>query len=400
VINFANTAGEVFSLTAMFLVGLALLPWICRVFGVTKRHGITLYVWHSLFCVIYILYSMDNPADSIRYFISSIIWDKPPKLGTSFVIFFNSFFTQGLGLSYGGSFFVYNILGSIGLIAFSAALREAFIGKSRTVRRAISFLPFLPGFSFWSTAIGKDSIAFLSVGLICWAAANPYRRFPAILICIVTLAAVRPHMAGFLMIALALAFTLNNQGSLWIKLLIISLVLPAAASLVALSLRYVGLQEIHGIINYVETRQSYNTQGGSSVDIANASVQMRLFIYLFRPIFFDAVGAFGLIVSFENLLFLGLVIGTLFGMIKRNSSLTRFQRVFFFIYVTLSWLVLANTTANLGIAIRQKTMFTPMLLMLMLSYLPNGQAILRRTPILVSSSTLRLDASGRRNGLT
>ena len=37
----------------------------------------------------------------------------------------------------------------------------------------------------------------------------------------------------------------------------------------------------------------------------------------------------------------------------------------------ITWLSLANTTANMGIAIRQKTMFSPMLLMLMLSYLPN-----------------------------
>ena len=393
-IGFADTPWEVFSLAGIFFSGLSLLPWMCRVLSVQLRHGLALYLWHSLFCVIYILYSMGNPADTINYFILSLTWDQPPALGTRFVIFFNSFLTQGLGLSYGGSFFVYNILGSIGLIAFSAAMREAFAGKSRRVRQVIAILPFLPGFSFWSTAIGKDSIAFFSVGLICWAAASPYRRFLAILIGIVALVAVRPHMAGFLMIALALAFSLIREGSLQLKLLISSLVLPTAAAIGVISLSYIGLEELDGLTEYVDQRQSYNTEGGSSIDIANASVPMRMFMFVFRPLFFDAGGGLGLIVSFENLVLLGLLFGTLVGVIKRDSSLTRFQRVFFLIYVAVSWLALANITANMGIAIRQKTMFTPMLLMLMLSYLPNTRLIPHRTPSVVPPTGRPLNLPG------
>lgn len=373
-ISFANSGWEVFSLAGIFLIGLALVSWMCRVLGITMRHGLTLYLWHSLFCVIYILYSMDNPADSFNYFILSLTWDQPPNLGTRFVIFFNSFFTQGLGLSYGGSFFVYNILGSIGLIAFAAALREAFAGKSHNVRKVAAILPFLPGFSFWSTAIGKDSIAFFGVGLICWAAASPYRRFPVIVLGFAQLLAVRPHMASFLVIALAVAYSSVSQGSMKLKLLINAIVLPASVAVVVLSISYVGLDEgVSGdaVSSYVEQRQNYNTEGGSSVDIATASVPMRMFMYVFRPLFFDTGGAFGMVVSLENLVLFGVFLWFLHGLLKRSSSLTKFQRVFFSVYVLISWLALANTTANLGIAIRQKTMFTPMLLMLMLSYLPN-----------------------------
>lgn len=370
-ISFADTGWEVFSLAGVFLFGLALVPKLSSWLGVPARHGLTLYAWHSVFCVVYILYSMSNPADSIRYFISSLNWDQVPALGTRFVVFFNSLFSQGLGMSYGGSFFAYNILGSVGLIAVSAALREAFAGKSRHVRQIVAFLPFLPGFSFWSTAIGKDSIAFFGVGLICWAAAHPYRRFPAILIGFVALLVVRPHMAGFLTIALALAYSFTNGGSVKLKLVVNSLVLPTAVAVTVISLNYVGLDEGESLIEYVEQRQGYNTQGGSSVDIASASVPTRLFMYVFRPLYFDAGGILGLVVSFENLMLLGLFLSAVVGVIKRKSTLTRFQRVFFSIYVAVSWLALANTTANMGIAIRQKSMFTPMLLMLMLGYLPN-----------------------------
>ena len=376
-ISFADTGWEVFSLAGVFLLGLALMPSLSRWLGVPARHGLTLYAWHSIFCVVYILYSMSNPADSIRYFTSSLIWDQAPALGTRFVIFFNSLLSQGLGMSYGGSFFAYNILGSVGLIAVSAALREAFAGKSRLVRQIVAFLPFLPGFSFWSTAIGKDSIAFFGVGLICWAAAQPYRRFPAIVIGFVALLVVRPHMAGFLTIALALAYSLANGGPIKLKLVVSALVLPTAAAVTVISLDYLGLDEADSLIEYVEQRQSYNTEGGSSVDIANASIPTRLFMYVFRPLFIDASGAFGLVVSFENLVLFGIGTAALYGMLKRRSSLTKFQRVFFSIYVMISWLALANTTANLGIAIRQKTMFTPMLMILLLSYLPNFRQVSR-----------------------
>jgi hypothetical protein len=370
-ISFADTGWEVISLAIVFLLGLALTPTLSRWLGVSARHGLTLYAWHSMFCVVYILYSMSNPADSLRYFTSSLIWDQAPALGTRFVIFFNSLFSQGLGMSYGGSFFAYNILGSVGLIAVSAALREAFEGKSRHVRQIVAFLPFLPGFSFWSTAIGKDSIAFFGVGLICWAAAQPYRRFPAILIGFVALLLVRPHMAGFLTIALALAYSLANGGSIKLKLAVNALVLPTAVAVAVISLDYVGLDEGDSLIEYMEQRQSYNTEGGSSVDIASSSVPTRLFMYVFRPLFFDAGGILGLVVSFENLILFGLFLSAVVGVIKRKTSLTRFQHIFFSIYVAVSWLALANTTANMGIAIRQKSMFTPMLLMLMLGYLPN-----------------------------
>ena len=185
-------------------------------------------------------------------------------------------------------------------------------------------------------------------------------------------------------IALALAFSLVSEGSTKLKLLFNAIVLPVAVAVVVLSIRYVGLDadvSVDSVTSYVEQRQSYNVSGSSSVDIANASVPMRMFMYVFRPLFFDAGGAFGLVVSLENLVLFGVFLGALHGLLKRSSSLTKFQRVFFSVYVLISWLALANTTANMGIAIRQKTMLTPMLLMLVLSYLPNIRLAPRTTPV-------------------
>src|SRR5690606_32124112 len=81
-----------------------------------------------------------------------------------------------LGLSYLGSFFFYNILGFVGLIAFDASLRVATANKSRVLRLLATLIAFLPSVSFWSSAIGKDAISFMGTGLALWAALRLKRR--------------------------------------------------------------------------------------------------------------------------------------------------------------------------------------------------------------------------------
>ena len=372
-ISVASTAWEVVSLVGVFVLGLALTSKLGKWFGLPVKYGILIYLWHTSFCVLYIFYSMSNPADSLVYFVRSLTWNQFPTIGTNFVIAFTSLFTQDLGFSYGGTFFIYNIIGTAGLIAFSASLRETLRGTSRRVRWAVTILPFLPSFSFWSTAIGKDSLAFFGIGLVCWTTASPFKRYPAMVIGVLALFAVRPHMAGILLICLSFAFLLAKEGSLWSKLLLNAVALPFSASVIVVALGYLGLGEdisVDQLTTYMEQRQSYNLEGGSSIDIAQASVPARIFTYLFRPLFFETYGMFGFVVSIENLILLGAFVAFCLNLIWRRSCLSRFQRVFCFLYIATSWLVLANVTANLGIAIRQKTMFTPMLLLLMLSYLP------------------------------
>lgn len=371
-IGLAETFWELLSLFGVFLLGIVALFPICRWLAVPQKIGLSLYLWHSLFCIAYIWYSLNNPADSIKYYIDSLHFASVPMPGSRSVVFFNSFFSQLLGMSYGGCFFVFNIIGTIGLIAFFSALLEALKNKARWVRQSAIIVAFLPGFSFWTTAIGKDGIAFCSVGLICWAVASPYRRSYAILIGILLMTAVRPHMAAIQIVTLALALSLTGKISLPYKIISFAILIPASISISVFAVGYIGLEEFStdSAIAYMEERQGYNTTGDSSVDIASSSVPMRMFMYVFRPLFFDASGIFGLIVSMENLIALGIIFAFLKGFLKRSSSLSNFQILFFTLYVIFSWLVLSNTTANLGIAIRQKTMFTPMFLLLALSYLP------------------------------
>src|SRR5690606_24947738 len=65
---------------------------------------------------------------------------------------------------------------------------------------------------------------------------------------------------------------------------------------------------------------------------------------------------------------------------KRGKYTVESNRAFLWLYSLLTWVILAMTTANLGISVRQKWMFAPMLIFLFISLLgkPRRQSRVRR----------------------
>lgn len=372
-------------LSALFFVAIGAVGAIVqyRVFRVPQMRAILLYVWHTAFCLFYLNYTASNVADTAFYFERSLDGDIGFGLGGQSVILLTSVFSQGLGMSYGGVFMVYNLFGFLGLLALASAVQSTVQTKPKRTRQLSLLVLFLPGFSFWSSAIGKDSISFMAVGLASWSALRLGRRYPAMVIAVLALVCVRPHIAGFLLIALAFATIVAARTSAIRKVLLGAAITSIAFYSARLALEYTGLGtnlSVNGIGAYFEQRQTYNLGGSSSVELAAMSIPFRLFSYSFRPFFFDAGGMLGLAVSIENLVMLFLFLGFLKDTVVNRTQLTRFQKTFFLLFVVMSWLVLANTTANLGIAIRQKMMFTPMLLILVFSYKRRARIVARRTP--------------------
>src|SRR5690606_5366738 len=104
------------------------------------------------------------------------------------------------------------------------------------------------------------------------------------------------------------------------------------------------------------------------IDISRMSLPMKLFTYLFRPMPFEAHNLPAFAASLDNLVLLVLVVGGMAAMLRRNATTAlEANRAFLWLYVLASWVILASTTANLGISVRQKWMFLPMLVYLMLS---------------------------------
>jgi len=324
---------------------------------------ISLFIWHTMFSIVYYLFSKYNVADATLYYSKSLREPFRFYPGTPFILGFSKIFSKGNDANYLNVTLIYNVLGSIGLIAIYRSLKPylEYLGKRWYL------ILFIPSMSFWTSGLGKDSIAFFATGLFLYSIAHSKKQNILLPLAFFTMFMVRPHIAAVMLISSVIFFILKAKINPVFKLIS----LPAIAAGILLSLgfvqQYVGLEEssVDSLNDYVSDRQGRNSQGGSSIDIKSMSYPMQMFTYIFRPLPFDAHSAMALVTSFENTILLLMFLIILF---KNKMNLKGFveeKNAWLLIYAFLTCTILAITTPNLGIATRQKWMFMPILIYLL-----------------------------------
>ncbi|MBP0623535.1 hypothetical protein [Cupriavidus consociatus] len=381
--EYASTAWHVISATLVLLAGALVAVSTGRKFGTRPKWALLLYAWHTIFCIVYAKLVMETGGDAADYFEASLLPSPEFAIGTRAVSYFTHIFSQYLGMSYLGVFLVFNIFGTIGLLAFDAVLRTVTAGRSRFLRGLAMVIVLLPSVSFWTAAIGKDSVAFMATSLAMWASMSMPRRSWLMIIAITCMFLMRPHIAAVMILSLAAAMVISAKMSWKWRVALVSVAMVATAAIVPFTMQYAGLGEAKDaatIEAYVETRQGYNQQGGGGIDIASMSLPMQLFTYVFRPLPYEANGIFGLAASLDNVVLLVLAMLGIWGMIhRRGSRVVLKNQAFLWIYCIGAWLILAPMTANLGISVRQKWMFVPMLVCLLICSIRERQ-VRRRAP--------------------
>ena len=354
-----------------FLLGIAISMPIGVAFRCGSGRVFILYVWHSFFSLLYFWYVLKNGGDALFYYQESLR-SEAVGLGTNAVIYLVSFLSKSLGLSFLSCSLLFHLIGFLGLLAFDGALREVTWYKSRYIRLLATLIVFLPSVSFWSSGLGKDPLSFCATGLTLWAALSLKGRWWLLVIAMLIMLMVRPHMAGMLGLGLAGSFVLQRGIPLPQRIVLGGIALSAALFLVPLGLNYAGLGEdagADGMMQYIEGRQGHNLEGGGAVDISSMSPPVQMFTYLFRPTLIEVRNLFSLAAAVDNtiLLFLFIAGGLALARKRLPAHLLAHNRMFLWIYSLGAWLILAMTTANLGIALRQKWMFAPMLIFLLIS---------------------------------
>lgn len=356
----------------VFLAGGVLALLLRKAFRISAARATALYLWHSLFSLVYLVYVSNFGGDAIMYFRSSLYDDLGFSFGTLGVRFVVSYLSQGFGLSFLGCSLVFQLFGFIGLLAFDGALREVTWDKSRNIRLLATLIVFLPSVSFWSSGLGKDALSFCAMGLALWAALRLKQRWWLLAVAMLLMLLVRPHMAGMLGLGLAGSFVFQRGIPLPQRVVLGGIALAAAVFLVPLGLNYAGVGEDAGaedVMQYIEGRQGHNLKGGGAVDISSMSPPVQMFTYLFRPTLIEARNLFSLAAALDNTILLFLFVAGGWAILKKPlpPHLLTHNRMFLWIYSFCAWLILAMTTANLGIALRQKWMFAPMLIFLLIS---------------------------------
>ncbi len=360
----------------IFLLGLFLSLGLAQVLRVNVSRAFALYLWHSLFCLIYFYYTSTGYNDAVAYFLAASAGECELYPGTKAIRAFTCVLVAA-NFTLATCFALFNIFGAIGLLFFDAALGHIKYSKAldRWTSLFIRLVPFLPSISFWSAALGKDALSFLSVSVMLWSVIRLNRRKYMFAAATVLMLVVRPHIASLVVLSLAVSAIFNRGvgGAQRVGIAILALIVAAALIPFALDYAGVGRQaDIETLASYVQAKQSLNMGGGSSVDIASMTLPLQMFSYMFRPLPFEAHSVVAFLGSLDNCFLLVL---TLFGLRSKHLLARHDGRAFMWIYALGTLIVLSLVTANLGIAIRQKWMFLPMFIYLFLS----GTSRLRRT---------------------
>lgn len=373
--NLLETPWDVLSPLIIWALGLLTIRYIGKRLGSTPRRSMLLYSWHTFICFAYLYYSLSNSADSIQYYLAAQEGLPKFRWGTNAVTYSNYILVTSLHLSYLSCFLVYNAIGSIGFIAFDALIRSLPYLSNPFNLNLANLLIFLPSISFWSSAIGKDAIAFTAAILALRASLSLSSRWPLAAVSLLLMFLVRPHIGALLLISFFFVLNVSFFGkkTFFTNLVILIVIIFASASLFPLAIQYSGLEgdlSTDAIQSYVEERQGLNQEGAGGIDISSMQLPMQLFSYLLRPLFFDGISFLTIIASAENLLIFSIFLLSVRHFSRGWRPVMNTPTMFLIFYSFTAWIILASTTANLGIALRQKWMFLPFLIYLAMSLSP------------------------------
>jgi len=315
-----------------------------------------LYVYHLFFAYVYYFMSFSNNADSIQYYyhVSNDLeyFNFHFTYGTHFIKNITYVFIKYLDFSYLNMTLLFASFAYFGFYMLFQLLNKVEFGLKKT----LIFIFFLPNIHFWTVGIGKDSFIFFALALLVYSL--QYKKIIFILISLFLVFLVRPHIAFLIVISFGILTLFYSNIKFYQKVFILLLIALVTVSVMNLLLEYIGLKDIDptAVGEYIEKRQGYNTAGGSSIDIKEYNFFMKLFSFLYRPLF-ESGSILSLIVSVENIIYLSM---TLYIVKFRKYIKWTDVSIFSIIFIIIFTFLMSNMIANLGIAVRQKTMIIPM----------------------------------------
>lgn len=377
-----NIFYEFLTVTTVFVFGGFISLKAGVYFGLSCKRVTLLYGWHSFFSIAYVVIYSHIGGDALMYYEQSFSENLSFWWGTNFIILFTSLFTRGIEFSFLAVSLIFNIIGTVGLLAFDASLKVAVREKSAVIKLLASAVVLLPAISFWSAGLGKDAISFTASCIALWAAINIRKNYLLFGAGVVLMFIVRPHIAGLMVIALGAAILVSPNIAFRVKTVLLLISLPLSVALVKFVFLYIGLREFAGIedvIAYIEGRQLQNLSGGSSFDLKGMAFGYQLFTFMFRPLPFDAHNTLAAISAIGNAILAALALVSLRGLLAGGfpTGISKTGIHFMWVYILICWSIIALTTANMGLAVRHKWMVAPFVLFFIFIFLDRDRQRLK-----------------------
>lgn len=326
-----------------------------------------LFFYHLAFGAAYYTYSIFNRSDSHRYF------SVPQKEGKNWIDFFGTEttiidfisypFINGLGFSYEMMMMLFTWVGFLGFVYAYLFFKENIPLNVKVFKKVdlLTLILFLPNMHFWTASLGKGAPIFLGLMLFAYAILKPQTRMWELIIGSLIVFSIRPHVFLILAGGAVIGFMTGNSAISWKHRTAFCLAAITGLFLVQDQiLAVVNLNDsenlIGDFIEFTTSRSASLDNAGSGVNMAGYSLPEKIFTFWFRPLFFDAPGILGVIVSIENLiyilLFLKIFRKNFFKFLKSAPVNVKMSLVMF---LTTSF-AMTFVMSNLGIIIRQKSM--------------------------------------------
>lgn len=339
--------------------------WAKRLDGTSSSFLDILFVIHLALFTVYIFYAYSNSSDSFTYYevaITANTWSELWGTQTYFMNFITWPFANFLGLSYNSVMLIFSYIGFQGIVLSYLVAKEN-IPRLRPITGSLSVLEYLfllPNLHFWSSSIGKGSVMLFAVGLLLFGLSRFNNRKFHIVIGAVIMFLVRPHILYAFLAGISVAILFSSKGlktSVKIGFLLVAIVLLFFISDNVTELTGGSGFDVFNsdMLAHRNAELSKSTSG-----VSNGGNQfVKLFTFWFRPLFVDAPGAMGLIVSFENALMLYFCVMMIRNGVKKWKLLNTYYRILLFSFLFAS-IALAQVGGNLGIIMRQKSQIMPL----------------------------------------
>ncbi len=333
--------------------------------NISKVYLWTLYIVHICLSLVYFIYAGITTSDSIAYYkvsSNSQDWISFFQAGSPFIRFLAWPFSNLMQLSYYAVMLLFSYFGFLGILLLYAAAKENILLKKKVYNlTALEWIFLLPNIHFWSASLGKGSIMILGIGLFIYGLSRFNYRIIYIFIGSFVIYFTRPHIlftsiAGIL-VALLLTRSGINKG---VKFVLIIVAFAAIYNLTDKVLEFTDTDSLN-ILNSssIAHKAQELSKSTSGVDLSDYNPMTKLLTFWYRPLFFDAPGLMGVLVSFENIL---LIIFS-FSIIKVVVLKWKYFNGWFLICgftFLLGSFALAQVSGNLGIALRQKAQLMPL----------------------------------------
>lgn len=339
----------------------------------------SLFYYHFLLSFAYYLYGIFNRSDSIFYYEKVVrnyrgdSWWDFYGTSTTFIEFVGYPFIKYFNFSYEAVMVVFSFMGFLGFVYFYLFFKENIRFKHSIFGYdLIKVIFLLPNLHFWSSSFGKGSIIFFGIGLFFFGLSKIHNRMAAVIIGGLIIYHVRPHIMLVLLVSSAIGFVFSSKGiSVTLRILFAMGACAVFFFIYQDVLELVGLNEDEFLSEGLDMthRVTKLSNATSGIDITTYSLPTQVLTFLYRPLFFDAPGVLGWIVSFENVFY---VLITLKLLVSNQGFTYLFRANFlgktaFFSFITVA-IALSQVSGNLGLAIRQKSQVMILLMFFIVSY--------------------------------